>query len=139
MKPIALVLLIAGLTGCAAISSTFNSITDSIGGLFGSDGDGGPGQVNELVGKIERVYVESEVSKEKMQAAVDALRSVAEGNFEGDPSTAYTALLEAVELSEEQATKLRDNYEPMGEAAMPFFASMGSKLSKTASGRDRPR
>lgn len=130
MKPIALTLLLASVTGCAAISSAFNSITDSIGGLFSSDSDGGPGQVNELVGKIERVYVESEVSKEKMQAAVDALRAVSEGKFQGDPTTAYTTLVEAGKQSEEQAQKLRDNYENMQEAAEPFFEEWTENLKK---------
>jgi hypothetical protein len=98
--------------------------------LFSSSKSGGPSQVSDLVGRIERVYVEAELSKQAMHTAVAGLETIASGDLKGDPSTAYAAYLEALEASEGQARTLRETYEPLKEAAVPFFQQWTDNLKE---------
>ena len=101
--------LSAGITGCAAFKEIFKK------------DEGGPGQVSDLVGSIERVYVNSELSKEKAHAAVAALRTLASAEYKGDALSAYAAFIAAIDVSEAQAEELRENVEDMQDAADPVF------------------
>lgn len=117
---LSLALVVTGLGGCSVFQDLFSSSSDG----------GGPSQVSDLVGRIERVHVEAELSKQAMHNAVAGLGTIAAGDFKGDPSAAFASYLEAVEASEAQARKLRDTYEPMKEAAVPFFQQWTDKLKE---------
>lgn len=121
----ALALALSGMTGCTAMSGAWDSMT----GLFSSGkGAAGPSQVSNLVGRIEELYVDAELSKRKLRTAVDALDAIAGGEFRGDPSAAYATLVKAIEDSEAQAQKLRESYEPLTEQALPFFREWTDNL-----------
>ncbi len=89
-------------------------------GIFSGD-DAGPSQVGDLVSWVERVYVDSELSKEKAQVAMERLQAIVASEYSGDAVRAYQEFSEAVDESERQAQKLRDAVEPMKEAAEPVF------------------
>jgi len=112
------------MTGCAVMTDAWDGMT----GLFAGEKGAGPSQVSNLVGRIEEVYVDAELSKQKLRTAVDALDVIARGGFRGDPSTAYATLVSAIEESEAQAKKLRDSYEPLKDKALPFFQEWTDNL-----------
>jgi len=120
---LAALLLLTGLAGC---------------GIF-SEKRSGPAQAGDLVGSIERVYVESEVSKDKILEAIATLEAIASSEFRRDAVAAHAALLQAIEHSEKQAKKLRENVEPMKDAAGPFFKQWSSDLDAFASKELRNR
>ena len=124
LQATALVLVLGSTTGCAAMSGAWDSMT----GLFSSENSAGPSQVSNLVGRIEEVYVDAELSKQKLRTAADALDVIARGGFKGDPSVAYATLVKAIEDSEAQATKLRESYEPLKDQALPFFQEWTDNL-----------
>ena len=99
-------LLLAAAPGCGTMEK-----------LFSSD-DGGPEQVNELVASIERVYVNSELSKEKVRVALDALGAIAASEYKGDALHAYTKLDAAVTDSEEHAETLRASVRRFDDPAL---------------------
>lgn len=127
-------LLLASIGGC----STMKSIGSSISGLF-SGNDGGPDQVNELVGAIEQVYVDSELGKEKVHAAVASLQAIVSADFQGDALTAYAQLEGVVEESEKQAETLRDSVENMKDTADPLFEQWAEDLKTIANVKMRQR
>jgi ElaB/YqjD/DUF883 family membrane-anchored ribosome-binding protein len=78
--------------------------------------------VDDLVGRVELLHFEAELSKARSENALDSLEGVANGGFRGDPVAAFDQLIKAVELSEEQADALRDAVEPMHSSAEAVFA-----------------
>ncbi len=78
--------------------------------------------VDELVGRVENLHLEAELSKARAENALDSLEGVASGQFRGDPVAAFDQLITAVELSEEQANTLRESVEPMHSAAEAVFS-----------------
>jgi ElaB/YqjD/DUF883 family membrane-anchored ribosome-binding protein len=79
-------------------------------------------QVDELLTCVERVQVDSAVSKERSQAALEALRTLIAPEFRGDPVTAHQQFVAAVEQSEEQAEALQDDARPLRKTAESVFA-----------------
>ncbi len=112
-KSVVVVGLLVGLTGCQTMEELYYDV-------FGSD-SGSPSQVSDLVGSIERVYVESELAKEKVQNAVVALQGIVASDFQGDAVSAYAVYVQAVDRSEEQAEKLEESVEDMKDDAEPVF------------------
>jgi hypothetical protein len=90
-------------------------------GIFSGDEHAGPSQVGDLVSWVERVYVDSELSKEKVQMAMERLQAIVASEYSGDAVRAYREFVEAVEQSERQARKLRSTVEPMKRSADPVF------------------
>ena len=99
----------------------------------------GPVQVNDLVGLIERVYVDAEVSKERLQAAVDELQAMVSSNFKDDAMTAYARLVVVIDRAEKHADQLRSSVEPMKEAAGPVFDQWETDLDAFSGQRLRER
>lgn len=125
--PAALLLAVAA-TGCSTIE-----------GFFASSSNRGPAKVNDLVGAIEQVYVDSEVSKESVRGAVDRLQVLASADFKGDAVGAFAEFVESIELSEAQAEKLRDSMDDMKAAAEPVFEKWQRDLKEIASVELRQR
>jgi hypothetical protein len=117
-KALVCALLVTGLGGCQFVS-----------GLFG-DSHAGPGSVNDVVGTIEQVYIQSELSKERMQLALAELQAISRAEFSPDAATAYARLVKSVEDSEQQAERLHMTYRQMKDAAEPFFEAWTDKLQE---------
>lgn len=99
----------------------------------------GPAQVDDLVGWIERVYVETELARERMRNAVNKLEALVGTSYEGDAVTAYTDFVEALRQSETQAKRLAEQVAPMKEAAVPVFERWEASLEGFQSERMRAR
>ncbi len=99
----------------------------------------GPAKVDDLVGWIERVYVEAELAKERAQTAVAQLEAILASNFEGDPVSAYTQFVESVRRSEAQAKRLAKQVEPMKAAAEPVFDQWQTNLESFENERMKQR
>ncbi|MCZ6787053.1 MAG: DUF2959 family protein [Planctomycetota bacterium] len=112
-RTLVVVVLLTGLTGCQTMEDLYYDV-------FGRE-SGSPSQVSDLVGSIERVYVDSELAKEKVQGAIVALQGIVASDFQGDAVSAYAIYVQAVERSEEQAEKLEGTVEEMKDAAEPVF------------------
>lgn len=97
-------------------------------GAFGSSS--GPSRVQDVVGWMERVHVESEVAAQRVNAAVESLQGMMRGDFETDAVDAYAAFVAAVEASEEQWTTLDGVVQPLKKAAAPVFDQWGEDLEK---------
>ena len=122
-RPLAAMLLLAGITGCALFSGK----------------KGGPAQVDDLAGSVERTYVDSELSKERVRAAVHALQAIVETSYDGDAVAAFAVFLEAIEASEQQAERLRSSVESMKGAAEPVFKQWNDDLDEFTSAEMRQR
>ncbi len=117
LRPISFALVLVTVGGCGIFSSRKK----------------GPNQVNDLVGMIERVYVESEVAKGRAQVALGRLRTIVSSEFEGDAVTAYADFVTAIESSERQAEKLNSMVGPMKDSADPVFTQWGKGLDEFSS------
>lgn len=115
--------VLAALTACAA----FNGKKDSLE------------QVDDLVVRIERVYVECELSSQRMHEALESLQVLTAPEFDGDPIAAYDDLLAAIERSEKQSARLGASLEPMKSAAEAFFAQWTTDLEAFTSVKMRER
>ena len=122
-KSFVLALPILGLSACS---------------MFGTE-KSGPSDVDDLVGWVERVYVESELAKEQSESAVSALRAIVDTRFETDAISAHGRFAAAVERSEKQLQKLRSSVEPMKTAAQPVFEKWEESLETYANERMRKR
>lgn len=109
------------------------------GGCGAFSGDSSLTRVDDLVTWIERVHVESEMSKQKAHSAIDALRAIAATEFRGDPVTAYTELSQTIDTSRTQANALRQAVRTMREAAEPLFDRWSSDLLSFSSPQMRQR
>lgn len=107
-------------------------------GIFG-DSKPSLAKVDDLVDRIERVHVESELAKEASQAGVRHLRTLASRGFSGDPVQAHTALMASVEASENQAERLSASFDDMERAAEPVFDQWRADLDAIVSARVRTR
>ena len=85
-------------------------------------------QVDDLVGRIERVHLESELSKARVRDALEQLHTIVDDDFIGDPLIAFEAFLESVEASSQQAETLASTIEPVQESANAVFAQWEADL-----------
>lgn len=85
-------------------------------------------QVDDLVGRVERVHLEAELSKARVRDALEHLHTIVDDDFVGDPLLAFEAFLESVEVSSEQAEALEDSIAPMKESANGVFAQWEADL-----------
>lgn len=107
-------------------------------GIFG-DSRPGLAKVDDLVDRIERVHVESELAKDASNDAVRKLRAFAAPGFGGDAVAAYTELTVAIETSTEQARRLRAAVDAMEDAADPVFEQWTSDADGIVNSRVRER
>lgn len=105
-----------GGASCANLEATFFEPKDSMA------------LVDDLSERIEEVHVATEVSKERMNAAVEALRSMTSSDFRGDALVAHAELTRSIESSEEQAETLRDHVTEMKDTASELFERWAQDL-----------
>jgi hypothetical protein len=96
-------------------------------------------KVDNLVERIERVHLESELSKARMREGLASLAQVADPNMKGDVSIAYADFVKTVEASEKQAKALRAAVEPMKRSAKPFFQQWSDDLQDFTDQKMRKR
>lgn len=106
--------------------------------IFGGK-KGGPKKVEDLLGWVERVYVDTELAKQEMGTAVTRLQKLVRPGFEEDVVRAYQQLASAVERSEVQGKKLNKSVRAMQEASRPVFAQWRDNLDKFSSTGMRQR
>lgn len=104
------------LPGCALMSTENKSLA----------------QVDDLVSWIERVHVESELSRDKTDKAYTALQTLTKPGFQGDAVLAHAELLRAVDLAEKQAKDLRASVRMMKESSAPVFARWARDIEAMA-------
>ena len=96
-------------------------------------------RVDNLGAQIEAVHVESEISKQRLRDAIEAVRAIASYDFVGDPAVAFNDFVTAVEASVEQAETLRDAILPMEESGGAFFDQWNDDLDSFSSVEMRNR
>ena len=107
------------LAGCESVSSGVNGVSDFLESSFTNGSkDGGLTKVEDLLDRIERVHVETELSQDSVHLAMESLAMLVSPDFGGEPMTAYTEFSASIEACEKQAEKLRDmfraNFEDKG-------------------------
>lgn len=115
--------VISALAGILALAGSTSC------GLFGGGGLG-LSNVSDLVSGVERVHVAAELSKERVQAALDRLNQFMEGNFEGKPVEAYVKFKDAIDRSDSQGRDLRRSVDNMKSAADRVFSRWQLDLDK---------
>lgn len=100
-------------------------------------------QVDGLVGQVERVHLDAELGRERVQDAVAALRVIVRREFTGEVAEAYAAFVESIERSEAQANSLRRAVAPMHGRAREvhdaWTADLASFTSPTMRARSEQR
>lgn len=100
-------------------------------------------KIDGLVGHVERVHLDAELGRERVQDAVAALRVIVRREFTGEVAEAYTAFVEAIERSEAQADALRRATAPMHARAREvheaWTADLASFTSPTLRARSEQR
>lgn len=123
-KSLSLSLVVACAAACSVLSDGKQSVSLT--------------QVDELVSAIERVHVESELSRERMREGITALHALVSPDIE-DPIVLYADFAEAIKNSETRARALRNAIQPMKNAAGPFFSKWSSDLESFSSVQMRQR
>ncbi|MEQ1894541.1 MAG: DUF2959 family protein [Planctomycetota bacterium] len=108
--------LVPLLAGCNGLQS------------FGIKQSGGLEGVDELLGHVEQVQVDSAVSKERAQGALEALRTLIGPEFKGDAVQGHAALVAAIEESETQAEALQGSVRPLRKTGESVFARWSEDL-----------
>lgn len=96
-------------------------------------------KVDDLVGKVERAHLECELVQERVHAALDALAVVVGPVPAQDPAVAFQALVEAIDLAEQQTADLAGTIPPMQTASASVFARWETDLESFASPQMRQR
>jgi len=105
-----------GLSGCSGLLDSFGGEKQDLA------------SVNDLGEQVRSVHVESEISRDRLRAAVDALRELTDPAFNGDPQASFERYVVAIEASEKQAKSLRKRVEPMADSAERFFSHWSKDL-----------
>jgi len=113
---ISLVLAAAALSSCGTLAT------------LGIKQSGGLEQVDKLLSHVERVQVESAVSKQRAKEALEQLRSMIAPEFRGDAAEAHEALVTAVDESVDQAEELQDSVRPLEKRGKKVFAEWTENL-----------
>lgn len=109
VRSLALSLTLAGLSACSGLGFSLQS------------SQGGLDQVDQLLTHVERVQVESVVSKERAQGALEGLRALVAPEFKGDAAAAHTQFVSAVEQSMDQAEALQASVRPLKRTGERVF------------------
>lgn len=124
-KTIVAVVAFSCVTGCA---------------MFQSNKHVGPANVDDLVGWIERVYVDAELARERVKSASASARELVKADFDqGDAVATYSEYVTLVEQSEQQLDKLKESVGPMKRAAEPVFEQWTKDLEAFSSPTMRKR
>ena len=98
----------------------------------GSTGGGASGlvSVDELLGWVERVYIDAELSRQEVKTSLSGLQTIATKDFEGDPIAAFKGFSDSIVGSQEQAKNLRKSFDRMQRSAAPVFERWTDDLAK---------
>lgn len=98
--------------------------------MFSSDSadDASFVQVDDLLGRVERVHVDCELAGQNVSMAIESLMVLVGPEFRGDPELAFNDFATAIETSEQQALALRKDYEPMLNSADSVFDRWSADL-----------
>jgi len=108
------------------------------GCIFGGDDDDATiNKVDDLVSRIERVHVETEVSKDVVRETVAALENLSSNDFGGNAANSYLEFMASIKRSEKQAARLRSTVAPMKDASEPVFEQWAQDLAGFSSPRMR--
>lgn len=99
----------------------------------------GLADVDSLMGRVEKVHMETELSKESVYDAILKMQPIFAANFDGDASEAFEVFAEATEQCQVQANKLRSHVAPMRSAADTVFDEWTTKLEEFDSQSMRQR
>jgi len=105
-------------------SNLYSSLVNRRAGINGLEG---------LHSWIERVHVDTELSKESAGAALDALLEMVSPDFSGDPINAYSDYVAAIDACDEQAARLGSDIERMKRSADVIFEAWAVDLESFAS------
>lgn len=115
----------------------------ALSSCMGSKHAVGVQQVDSLVGRVERVHLDAELARERIQEAVGAVRAIVRQEFTGDAMQAYEDFMNAIERSEDQVEALGSNLDPMQETAAEVYdawtADLDSFTSPTLRARSQER
>ena len=82
-----------------SITSAALALLPALGLLSGcamfSNQVAGVRQVDDLVGRVERVHLETELSKTRVRDALEHLHTIVDDDFVGDPFVAFESFLES--------------------------------------------
>ncbi len=106
---------------------------------FSSKKSDGLSRVDELLSQVERVQVESVVAKERSDAALAALETMVDTEFDGDPVIAYQDLDKSLDESRTQAKKLSGSVQPMKSLADDVFEEWTASLESFGNTKMRQR
>lgn len=98
----------------------------------------GLNQVDDLLGRIERVYVECELADARVREAMETLNDLTAESL-GDPMEAHLALAAAVERSQMQAEELQNSIAPMKASGEALFERWNKDLEAFRSESMRAR
>lgn len=115
------------------------ALAATLTGCFGPQAAVGVQQVDSLVGRVEKMHLDAELGRERVQAAVDQLRDIVHREFTGDVAEAYALFVEAIASSEQQTNRLRGNLEPMQKTAAEVYESWTADLESFTSPTLRQR
>lgn len=90
-------------------------------------------QVDDLLGRIERVHLECELARERAKATMDGLRSVVLLDKTEDVVAIFASLELAIRASEDQGYKLRAAIGPMKASAEAVFERWTQDLGEFSS------
>ncbi len=96
-------------------------------------------RVDELLDRIEHVYVDCELSNQCVQESLDKLQQVVAPKAGGDVTVAFGDFTRAIEASEKQAKSLHDGGESMKRAAASLFEQWTRDLESFSNDRMRER
>lgn len=96
-------------------------------------------QVDDLVGAVELVHLEAELTKQQLFDTLGKLHVLVSPGFAGDPMEAYTSFALSVEACEEQSAGLRHTREPMERSADTVFERWEDSLDAFSGASMRER
>ena len=99
----------------------------------------GLADVDSLMARVEKVHMETELSKEAVYDAILKMQPIFAANFDGDASDAFEVFAEATEQCQIQANNLRAHVAPMRSAADTVFDEWTTKLEEFTSQSMRQR
>ncbi|QDU86152.1 hypothetical protein Pla163_33010 [Planctomycetes bacterium Pla163] len=108
-------------------------------GCMGTKHAVGVQQIDGLVGRVERIHLDAELSRERVQDAVEAVRAIVRGEFTGDASEAFEQFVVAIERSEAQVDRIRQSVDPMQERAVEVYEAWSEDLASFTSPTLRAR
>lgn len=90
-------------------------------------------EIGGLSARIEQVRGDAELAKQKVDAAVKSLQSLAHADFKGDAAGAFVDFVTAADASTAQAEALHGSVAKMKEEAAPLFKKWEEGLAQFSS------